>query len=93
MNRLTYLPLAVFTTACPFVCAQTPGAKEAAPPAAKEAAPAAEPSRAAVEKYVTELKAVIVSREASATRLVNEIAAQDHSIMTAVDEVLQILTT
>ena len=79
---------------CSFsVCAQAPAAKESAPPAKTESAPAPQPSRAAVEKYVTELKAIIATREKSVTRLVNDITAQDQSIQAAVDRVLQILTS
>src|SRR5262245_27671048 len=61
--------------------------------AAQEAAPATGPSRESVEKYVTELKAVIEKREVSVTRIINEIKALDDSIQGAIEEVLQILTT
>jgi hypothetical protein len=93
MRTLPFLGLAAFAACCSRVAAQAPAVKETAPPAAKEAAPAAEPSREAVDKYVTELKALIGTRETSVTRLINDITARDKSIQTAVEKVLQILTT
>jgi hypothetical protein len=97
MSHLSFLSLAILIGCSSRVCAQAPAGKDAAPPAKKESAaapaPAAEPSRAAVEKFVTDLKALIASREKSVTRLINEITAQDQAIQEAVEKVLQILTT
>ena len=93
MHRLSLLCFIAGIRCVPGVFAQAPATKDAAPPAKAESAPAPAPSRAAVEKYVTELKAYIATRETSVARLVTEISAQDHSIQTAVDKVLQILTT
>jgi hypothetical protein len=58
----------------------------------KSAAPT-NPPRAAVETYISELKSVIAKRQESVTQIVNQIAAQDSSIKTAMVRIMSILTT
>jgi hypothetical protein len=91
MKHSAYLSLSLVLSFSFPAFAQAPAAKEAAPPAAADTAPA-QPTRASVEKYVTELRAYIATREASVTRLINEITAQDKAIQSAVDQILKILT-